>query len=137
MRGSGTQGSRRRRLFGIAATLAAAMACGGDSGTAPSPGPGGSPTTATITIANNTVSPQSITVTPGSQVTFVNNDTRAHEMFSNPHPEHTDCPEINQVGHLEPGQSRQTGNLVTVRTCGYHDHINFEIKSLQGTITIH
>ena len=72
----------------------------------------------------------------GAQVTFINNDSRPHEMFSDPHPEHTDCPEINQVGHLEPGQSRQTGNLVTIRTCGYHDHINFEIKSLQGTITI-
>ena len=36
---------------------------------------------------------------------FVNNDSRSHEMFSDPHPEHTDCPEINQVGFLSPGQS--------------------------------
>jgi plastocyanin len=123
-------------LFAAAAVLAAAMACGGDSTTSPS-GPGGGGTTGlTITIQNNTVTPSSLTVPQGSQVTFVNNDVRAHEMFSDPHPEHTDCPEINQVGYLDSGQSRQTGNLVTIRTCGYHDHNLFTVKSLQGTITI-
>ena len=80
--------------------------------------------------------PQTITVPLGSQVTFVNNDSRDHQIASDPHPEHTACPEINQVGYLTAGQSRQTGNLVVARTCGYHDHINFEVKSLQGTITI-
>ncbi len=53
---------------------------------------------------------------------FVNNDTKSHNMASDPHPEHTDCPEINTVGLLQPGQSRETENLVTVRTCGFHDH---------------
>ena len=112
------------------------MACGGGS-TAPSPDPGALPNTTTVIIANNAVAPQNITVPLGSQVTFVNNDSRDHQIASDPHPEHTACPEINQVGYLTAGQSRQTGNLVVARTCGYHDHINFEIKSLQGTITIH
>jgi hypothetical protein len=57
-------------------------------------------------------------------------------MFSDPHPEHTDCQELNQVGHLEPGQTRDTGNLNTVRRCGFHDHINDSNRALQGTITI-
>ncbi len=133
---------RRITLIGLAfiaaAVMAAAAACGssGDPATAPSPGGGPPPSTPTITIANNAVSPQNITVPVGSQVTFVNNDSRDHEIASDPHPEHTDCPELNQVGYLTPGQSRQSGNLVIARTCGYHDHINFEIKSLQGTITI-
>jgi len=69
-------------------------------------------------------------------VTFVNSDSRTHQMFSNPHPEHTDCPEINDVGFLNPRQSRQTGNMNTVRTCGYHDHNQDTVVSLQGTITI-
>jgi plastocyanin len=123
------------RGLGLAAVLAAS-ACGSSPSTSPSPGGGGGTSGPTFTISNNAVSPQSLTVAVGSQVTFVNNDSRPHEMFSNPHPEHTDCPEINQVGHLEPGQSRQTGNLVNVRTCGFHDHINFEIKALQGSIII-
>jgi hypothetical protein len=69
-------------------------------------------------------------------VTFVNNDNRTHDMASNPHPEHTQCPEINSVGFLTPGQSRTTSNLTTVRTCGYHDHNQDSNTALQGTITI-
>jgi plastocyanin len=126
--------------FAAATAAAAGLACGSSSGsgsTSPSPTPcSTTPNTTTIVIMANAVCPQAITVPRGSQVTFINQDSIAHEMYSNPHPEHTDCPEINQVGHLEPGQARQTGNLVIARTCGYHDHINFEIRSLQGTISI-
>lgn len=90
----------------------------------------------TIVIANNTVCPSTLTVALGSQVTFVNNDSQSHNMTSDPHPEHTDCPPINDVGFLTSGQSRQTGNLVVARSCGFHDHDNFSVRSLQGTITI-
>jgi plastocyanin len=93
-------------------------------------------TSTTITIANNAVCPQNITVARGTQVTFVNQDSVAHEMFSDPHPEHTDCPEINSVGHLEANQSRQTGNLNTPRTCGFHDHQRPDVAALKGHITI-
>src|SRR5580765_9099670 len=101
-----------------AAACAAAVTCGGGSSGSSNPsGPTtGTPactapsTSTTITIANNTVCPQNITVPRGTQVTFVNSDTRRHEMTSDPHPEHTDCPELNQVGNLEVGQSRQSGN---------------------------
>ena len=82
------------------------------------------------------VSPKTLTVTAGTRVTFVNNDTRAHDMNSNPHPEHSDCPAINDVGFLTPGQSRQTGNLNVVRACGFHDHNQDSNTNLQGTITI-
>jgi plastocyanin len=66
------------------------------------------------------VSPQNVTVTVGSRVTFVNNDTRPHDMNSDPHPEHTDCRELN-VGFLTAGQTGTSQNL-TPRTCGFHDH---------------
>lgn len=93
---------------------------------------------AVITITNGVASPKNLTISQGTQVTFVNNDANAnaHEMVSDPHPEHTDCPEINQVGFLNPGQSRQTGNLNIVRTCGFHDHLNALSTGLKGTITI-
>ena len=55
-------------------------------------------------------------------------------MYSDPHPEHSDCPEFDQVGSLAPGQRRQTGNLNATRTCGFHDHINFDNQSLRGTV---
>ena len=122
-----------------AASVAFAPSCGGSSSSSapspsPSPGPGSNPNT--ITISNNAASPQNITVTRGSQVTFTNSDSRVHDMSSDPHPEHTDCPELNQVGFLNPGQSRQSGNLNTARRCGFHDHVNPDNAALRGTITI-
>ena len=42
----------------------------------------------------------------------------------------------NQVGLLSPGQSRQTGNLVQVGTCGFHDHDLPQNTGLQGRIVI-
>ena len=91
------------------------------------------PNTLTITAAG--VSPKELTVAPGSRVTFVNSDSRPHNMASDPQPEHDECPEIN-VGVLSPGQSRESLNLVTVRTCGFHDHDSPDNNSLKGRIVI-
>jgi len=85
---------------------------------------------------NNTVCPQTVTVARGTQVTFSNQDSVVHEMDSDPHPEHTDCVEINQVDFLNPGQSRQTGNLNIARRCGFHDHGRPDTASMKGTIVI-
>ena len=110
-----------------------AVGCGAsDSGTSPTPTPPGS----TLTITPTGVAPKTITVSVGSQVTFVNSDAVSHQMYSDPHPEHTDCPEINQVGFLSPGEARQTGNLTIARTCGFHDHNQPLNRSLQGNIVI-
>ena len=127
--------------------LATAVGCGGggSSPTTPTPTPppatggggGGNPTTATITIgADGAVSPSSVTIAPGGRVTFVNNHNQAHDMSSDPHPEHTQCPEINSVGFLTAGQTRTTGNLNTARTCGFHDHNLPGNTGLQGRIII-
>jgi plastocyanin len=120
-------------MAGCAATLAWAVGCAKDSTSSPSEPPSGG-TTITITAAG--ASPRNLTVAPGSQITFVNNDSVAHEMYSDPHPEHTDCPEFDSVGHLAPGATRQTQNLTTLRTCGFHDHINPFVTSLTGSIKI-
>ena len=127
--------SRRRSLV-IALLLGIQPACGSSGAPSqPSGSQGGSGSGVVITIAHDTVSPQNVTVPPGTQVTFVNNDTIAHLMFSDPHPEHTDCPDINQVGYLAPGESRQTGNMNVVRTCGFHDHNLPLVAGLHGSIT--
>jgi plastocyanin len=120
-----------------AAATAAAMSC---SGSSPTSGSSGSCTQSsnptTFVIMNNTVCPQSLTVSRGTQVTFSNQDSVVHEMDSDPHPEHTDCVEINQVDFLNPGQSRQTGNLNTAKRCGFHDHGRPDNSALKGAITI-
>jgi plastocyanin len=135
----------RRLAYGILPTaFAAMMACGGSSdsgGTGSTTSPTttcttGSNVTTIVILSSGAVCPANITVSRGVQVTFVNQDSRGHDMFSDPHPEHTDCQEINQVGHLEPGQSRQTGNLVVAKKCGFHDHNLPDNRSLQGAITI-
>ncbi len=122
--------------------LATMIGCSGGISTAPSSTPGipGTPAnpvgTTTITITTSGVSPKAILVSRGAQVTFINNDTVPHDMSSDPHPDHTDCPAINQAGFLLPGQSRQTGNLTTPRVCGFHDHEHETVVALQGTITV-
>jgi plastocyanin len=95
------------------------IACGGGSPSSPS---GGGNAATTITITSAGVSPTQLNIAAGTRVLFVNNDSRPHNMTSDPHPEHSDCPEINSVGLLQPNQSRETGNMVAVRTCGFHDH---------------
>jgi len=133
--------------------VVAAAGCGGGSPTAPSTGggtggggtggggnggggTGGSVQTTTITITSSGVSPNDITVTAGSRVTFVNNDSRNHEMNSDPHPTHGDCPPIDDIGFITPGQSKLTGNLTTVRTCSYHDHNDPDNANLKGRIRV-
>ena len=125
------------------ALLLAGCGSGSSSNNVPAPSPTtpvttppGAVATNTITITNNTVSPKDIVVAVGAQVTFVNNDARPHDMESNPHPEHTDCPALAQVGFLNPGQSRQSGNLTVARICGFHDHTLADVVGLQGSITI-
>lgn len=131
----------------IAATALAAVAAGCKSGngspTSPSPpgggggGGGGSTQTTTMTInANGVLTPNDITVAVGSRVTIINNHNRNHEMNSDPHPEHSDCPAINDVGFLAVGQSKTTGNLNTARTCGIHDHNEPSNQNLIGRIRI-
>jgi plastocyanin len=126
----------RGRLVGIGALITFALSCGGSSPSAPD-NSGGTPTAGTtITLTSSGASPAAITVPPGTRVLFINNDGGSHFMASNPHPEHTDCVEINQVGSLSPGQRRETGNLNTVRTCGFHDHDNPTNARFQGRIVI-
>jgi plastocyanin len=99
--------------------------------------PSGPPvSTNTIAITATGVNPRDVQVALGSRVLFVNNDSTSHNMASDPHPDHNECPDINQVGFLLPGQSRETGNLVVARTCGFHDHDHPDSASLHGTITI-
>ena len=120
----------------LLAAIVLATSCGkGDSAASPSPAP--TPTgTTTITITSTGASPKNIVLPRGGQVTFVNRDAVPHQMYSDPHPEHTDCPEFDSVGFLSPGQSRQTKNLVTAGTCNFHDHGDASNISLRGSVVI-
>ena len=126
-------------MIAMAAGMAGVFSCGGSSSSG-STGPSGTCTPssnpATLVIQNNTICPSALTVSRGTQLTILNSDSRSHEMTSDPHPEHTDCPELNSIGFLSTGQSRLSGNLNTARRCGLHDHGAPDVASLKATITI-
>ena len=136
----------RKAAFTVAASLiVAAAGCGGDS---PPSGPSGTTTNsrstgstgasgATITITASGVSPSQVSIAVGQSVTFVNNDSRQHQLASNPHPSHGSCPSIEAgVGAIAAGQTKLTEGFADAATCGFHDHLNPSESSLQGSIVI-
>ncbi len=117
--------------------LVGLAACGGGDGSTPtSPGSNPGPSGATITIAEGRVTPASVTINVGQSVTFVNNNGRGHNVTSDPHPNHTDCPAINAVGNMTNGQTRLTNALTTARTCGFHNHDDPDNANFRGSIII-
>ena len=109
-----------------------ATSCGGSSPAGPSSSSGD----VTVTIRSSGVDPKQVQIKAWAHVTFVNMDVRPHTMSSDPVPTHTDCPPINQVGYLNPGESRSTGTLNVPRTCGFHDHLNESDPAYMGKIVI-
>jgi plastocyanin len=141
----------RNRMIIAHITMAGAVvsmaACGGSSPSGPSGGGSGSVVVqstgsvgavgATITIgANGAVTSSQVNIAVGQSVTFTNGDTRSHDMESDPHPAHTACPSIANVGLLQPGQSKTSFGFAGAGTCGYHDHNDSENRGLQGRIVI-
>jgi plastocyanin len=82
------------------------------------------------------MTPLELTIAVGQRVTFVNDDTRAHDVVGGPDPSRPDCPEITQAGFLTPGQRRDTGVFAAARTCEYHDHTMMGVAAFQGRIII-
>ena len=133
--------SLSRAVSGLA--VIGLLSCGGGGGgsytppttpTTPNPGTG---TTTVITIrADGTIEPKEVRISIREQVRFVNQDTRVHQPQSNPHLMHTDCPALNSVGVLQPGESRTTGAFEIEKACGFHDHMNPDASGLAGVIRV-
>lgn len=125
--------------------IAAAIACGGGGGGGNPAGPSGPAVAstgsvgtigATMTISNATVTPASVTISVGQSIRFINGDSRTHDMSSDPHPSHTNCPSIANVGNIAPGQTKDTFGFASAGSCGFHDHNDPDNNSLKGRITI-
>lgn len=86
---------------------------------------------ATITYTANGFSPASLKVSRGATITVKNDSTRTIQFDSDPHPEHTDNPELN-VNNISAGQS-MSFVVDKVGTWGYHDHLRAREK---GTIVV-
>lgn len=118
----------------VAGAAALSHACG-KGPTAPDPAPT-PPSGPTVTITSAGANPRAIEIPLGGRLTIINSDSVSHDMGSDPHPNHEDCPELNQIGMLTPGQQRTSGNLVEARVCGMHDHIRPLVTTLQLRLTI-
>ena len=81
------------------------------------------------------MSPKELAIAVGGRVTFVNNDVIPHDIAGGPDPAHPDCPELDVVGFLTPGQQRASAAFTTARTCEYHDH-SFHSAIMNGRIVI-
>jgi plastocyanin len=142
---------RFRVAFMVALALTLAVtACGSTPGSpsppsptpapalAPSPSPAPAPPgdSSTVTITPFGMMPYEATVATGGRVTFLNRDLVVHDIQGGVDPDHRDCPEIDVVGFLQPGQSRATNPLPTARTCDYHDHSEHDHHGFSGKIVI-
>lgn len=86
---------------------------------------------ATITYSDNGFSPATLTVKAGTTVTLKNTSSSDVQFDSDPHPVHTDDPELN-IGSVSAGQST-TFTPTTTGTHGYHNHLN---PSQTGTLIV-
>jgi plastocyanin len=120
----------------LVGSLITAAGCSYDAPATPdsptTPGPQG----ATISITSSGLTPGAVTIAAGQSVTFVNNDSQPHEVSSGPVPTYDQCPGINRVGRLEPGQSMQTGALTTASNCQFLDLLRIGESRWQGTIAV-
>jgi hypothetical protein len=67
---------------------------------------------------------------------MTNNDIQTHEMLGTPHEIHTDCPALNAIGALAPGQSRTSDPLTNSDGCTFHDHMNPDDNRFRGQVLI-
>lgn len=127
----------KRFVWVVGAAMAAWFAaCGGGGGTtapgggaaggtaAPGGGAGGGGgvTGPALTMTSSGISPKTIQLAAGATLTIVNSDSVAHELASDPHPVHTNCPQFNG-GLLQPGQTVTLQAGTAAMTCGVHDHV--------------
>lgn len=104
--------------------------------TACSSSPSGPSPAATVTVGASGIQPREVRIETWDVVTFINTDSRPHAIVSDPVDLHTQCPAINRVGTLQPGESRETGALNLKANCGFHDHTNPADAAYQGRIVV-
>lgn len=86
----------------------------------------------TIEMTNLGFIPTVVRARPYDTITFVNHDSAAHWPASNPHPTHTDCPELDPLRPLLATE-RYAIAFQATKTCGFHDHLQPKFK---GTLII-
>lgn len=89
------------------------------------------PATVAITYSSSGFSPNEMTIKAGTTILIRNNSSDTLEFSSDPHPSHTDDPELN-ASAIAPGKTT-TIKVTTTGTHGYHNHLN---SADTGTLTV-
>lgn len=87
--------------------------------------------TATITYTNNGFSPANLSVKAGTKITVKNDSSSTLQFDSDPHPQHTDNPELN-AGNIDSGESK-TFTVTKTGSHGFHNHLR---SSDTGILTV-
>jgi plastocyanin len=90
----------------------------------------------TVTISATGFSPQEVTVPVGARVIFVNSDRASYDVSSGLDHNSRECPEIDAVGFLVAGQSRETSVFEQAKTCRFHEHANIGVAAYQGRVVV-
>ncbi len=94
-----------------------------------------------IRITDSDFQPDTVTITQGTTVTWVNNDTKPHWVASNPHPTHDAYPEkggcvgsrFDSCGSIAPGENFSF-TFDYKGSWNYHDHLRPTF--FKGTIVV-
>jgi hypothetical protein len=90
----------------------------------------------TVTVSAGGFSPRDVVVPVGARVTFMNADRFGREIQSGLDHNAGGCPEIDVLGFIVPGQSRETAVFEQAKTCRFHDHDSVGIEAFQGSIVV-
>jgi plastocyanin len=106
-------------LAGMALAAIAASSCGSTDPTSPS--------TETVHTFPQTIMimeahpvPEELTIAVGERVSFMNHDRTSYTVAGGREPARRDCPEIDVVGVLNPGDTRTSEPFTTAKTCDFH-----------------
>jgi hypothetical protein len=114
----------------MVAAVIAVTACTGASG-----GPAVVGSDAQISIRSSGPTPSTVLVLPGGRVLFTNDDDAPHQVESNPHPDHTGCPELDGPV-LAPGDSFVVRMPTQARLCPFHDESRPADDAFHGVVDV-
>jgi plastocyanin len=87
---------------------------------------------AKVSITKSGFTPQVLRIRANTQVTWTNSDKKPHHIASDPHPTHSNHPDMNDQEALNKGDS-YAYTFEKAGTYTYHDHVN---PKLTGTIIV-
>lgn len=105
---------------------------GGESATQPAPAPSGPPV---VKITASGFDPQFVHLFVGRVVVFQNDDREPHAIFTDPHPGHSLCAGVFNLGSLAAGARREVEAVPGL--CPFHDDDRPGHPAFQGYVLLH